>query len=140
MLWVEFIIYAIYFQHVQELTQYLYLRLFSNVKVWSVNHASYFEHLRFMNSVDIWGYAIVTYLQRPFSILSQFFSIFSACKFYKLGLYVITYFSHGKCFILEFLVLAFLKCSSLTNICLFEQFFLICKWYKWVFKLYMSGL
>ena len=34
---------------------------------------------------------------------------------YKLGLYIITYFGHGQCFISEFLVLAFIKTELKTG-------------------------
>ena len=37
------------------------------------------------------------------------------CKLYKLGLYITTYFGHGQCFILKFLVLAFIETARLST-------------------------
>ena len=53
-----------------------------------------------MDSVDIAVYLVVEYFERSVSILSYFFSsFFLACRLFKSGLYITTYFGYGQYFI-----------------------------------------
>ena len=81
-------------------------RLFSGLQIMSLN----LDHLRFIASFDIGDY--LGYWEGSASVLSYFFScFFLVCKFYKSGLYVITYFEYAQRLILEFLVFNFLVFS-----------------------------
>ena len=51
--------------------------------------------------------------KRKILIIFQMFCL--DCKLYKLGLYITTYFGHGQCFILKFLVLAFIETARLST-------------------------
>ena len=112
-------------------------RLFSGLQIMSLN----LDHLRFIASFDIGDY--LGYWEGSVSVLSYFFScFFLVCKLYKSGLYIITYFEHGKYFIWGILVFSFLVFSVFKYLkSIFSSSFswsgnvtvLVC-------KLYMPGL
>ena len=90
-------------------------RLFSGLQViqfWSVNYASYFRPSLIYGQCWDWRFLVVRILRVTVSVLSYFFSwFFLVCKLCKSGLYIITYFEHGKCFIWGFLIYSLLVFS-----------------------------
>ena len=117
-------------------------RLFSGrqvIQFWSVNYASYFRPSLIYGQCWYWRFLVVRILRVTVSVLSYFFSwFFLVCKLCKSGLYIITSFEHGKCFIWGFfLVFSIFKYLKFT----FFSYFL----WSWnvkvvVCKLYMRGL
>lgn len=82
------------------------------------------DHPRFMDIVNIRNYLVVTYLESSISTSNCSFSCFVLVfKFYNSGLYIITLFSHGKCFIWRFLVFTFIKNASVTTIYFYLSIF-----------------
>ena len=93
------------------------IRTFSGlwiVQVWSANYSFYFRP--YMGSVDIGGFKSWDIRKGQFQFLVTFLAVFSVCKLYKSGLYIITYFGHRQCFIWGFLVLSFLDFSIYRNL------------------------
>ena len=71
--------------------------------------------LLFQTILDLWLVLILEIFsswgikKSQFQFLVSFLAVFFlACKLYKSGLYIITYFEHGQCFIWRFLVFRFL--------------------------------
>ena len=94
-----------------------------------------------LSSIYIWGLLTCFHLNKESSILTikyilRFFLVFKLCS---LGFFITTYFGHGKCFIWEFLVFAFIE-TARRNITSCSNF--SWSWNDTIFvcKLYMSSL
>ena len=118
---------------------------------WSVNCRNLTCKLcpLFKTILDLWPMLVLeifrscdnkkSQFQFLFTLLAGFFLV---CKLYKSGLYVVTYFEHGECFIWGFLVSSFLV-FSVSNY-LKSTFSSNFSWSRnvtvLVCKLYMPGL
>ena len=129
-----------------DLYYFCLFRLFSGLQIvqfWSVNYAFYFRPSYIYGPCWYWRFLVVGILGRvSFSSELCFNCFFLVCKLCKSGLYIITYFKHGKYFIWRFLVFVFLvftvfkylKFSFSSNFsCSGNVKVLVC-------KLYMPGL
>ena len=154
--------YKTYFKNFQKLKHYLYLQQFNlfSFKESSILTIKYVfqlflvfkmyksglqvihlnsDNLIFLGSVDIGAFLQWHNLKVHFSLLVIFQMLILICKLCKWALYIATYFEHGQCFILAFLVMTFIETAGL-NTTSFSNFSWSGNDIILVYKLYMSSL